>query len=100
MLKVEETLAKSVATNTAKTTIENAKKKKNYFMSEIKGLENAFPIRLIYLDTKEEVHFRSVAHAKRTLRMDELTIKNSLNPIKKKRFEKDGRTFIFRPLKP
>ena len=34
-------------------------------MSKIRGHENAQPVRLIFIDTKEEIEFKSVAYAKR-----------------------------------
>jgi hypothetical protein len=68
---------------------------KNY-MSKIKGHENAMPIRLIFIDTKEEIEFKSVAYAKRVTGVNEYQIKESLNPVKKKRFEYQNRQIAFR----
>lgn len=65
-----------------------------------KGHENAFAVRMIYLDTKEEKVFKSVAYASRTIHSTEHSIKQSLNPVNKKRFEYNGRTIIFRTIKP
>lgn len=65
-----------------------------------KGHENAQPIRLIYIDSKEEVHFKSIAYASRTTKINEYSIKDSLNPIKKKRFEYKDRIVVFRTIKP
>lgn len=65
-----------------------------------KGHENALPIRLIYIDTKEEQTFKSIAYASRVTRINEYTIKDSLNPIKKKRFEYNNRIVVFRTIKP
>ena len=47
-------------------------------MSKIKGHENAMPIRLIFIDTKEEIEFKSVAYAKRVTGVNEYQIKESL----------------------
>ena len=66
------------------------------FMSKIKGHENAQPIRLIFIDTKEEIEFKSIAYAKRITGVNEYQIKESLNPIKKKRFEYQNRQIAFR----
>ena len=62
----------------------------------MRGHENAMPIRMIYLDTKEEIEFRSIAYARRITGVNEYQIKESLNPIKKKRFEYEKRQIVFR----
>lgn len=62
----------------------------------MRGHENAQPIRMIYLDTKEEIEFRSIAYARRITGVNEYQIKESLNPIKKKRFEYEKRQIVFR----
>jgi len=58
--------------------------------------ENSQPVRLIFLDTKEEIEFKSVAYAKRITGVNEYQIKESLNPTKKKRFEYQNREITFR----
>jgi hypothetical protein len=68
-------------------------------MMEIQGLENRIPVRKIYLDTKQEVNYRSICDASRRTGVSHETIKNSLNPIKRKRFVEEDREFIFRILK-
>jgi hypothetical protein len=65
-------------------------------MSKIKGHENAQEVKLIFIDTKEEIEFKSVAYAKRVTGVNEYQIKESLNPIKKKRFEYQNREITFR----
>lgn len=65
-------------------------------MNKIRGHENAQQIRLIFIDTKEEIEFKSVAYAKRVTGVNEYQIKESLNPIKKKRFEYQNRQIAFR----
>ena len=45
-------------------------------MSKIRGHENAMPVRLIFLDTKEEIEFKSVAYAKRITGVNEYQIKD------------------------
>jgi hypothetical protein len=65
-------------------------------MSKIRGHENAQEVRLIFIDTKEEIEFKSVAYAKRVTGVNEYQIKESLNPIKKKRFEYQNREITFR----
>lgn len=62
----------------------------------MKGHENAQPIKLIFIDTKEEIEFKSVAYAKRITGVNEYQIKESLSPIKKKRFEYQNREITFR----
>lgn len=63
------------------------------------GVENAYPVRLIFLDTFDEVHFKSIAYANRITGINEYQIKNGLNPINKKKFQYQGRKCCFRPLK-
>ena len=65
-------------------------------MSKIRGHENAQPVRMIYIDTKEEVEFKSVAYAKRITGVNEYQIKESLSPLKKKRFDYQDRKITFR----
>ena len=65
-------------------------------MSKIKGHENAMPVRLIFIDTKEEIEFKSIAYAKRITGVNEYQIKEGLNPIKKKRFAYQNREIAFR----
>jgi len=65
-------------------------------MSKIRGHENAQPVRLIFIDTKEEIEFKSIAYAKRITGVNEYQIKESLNPIKKKRFKYQNREITFR----
>jgi len=65
-------------------------------MSKIRGHENAQPVRMIYIDTKEEVEFKSVAYARRVTGVNEYQIKESLSPLKKKRFDYQDRKITFR----
>jgi len=65
-------------------------------MSKIRGHENAQEVELIFIDTKEEIEFKSVAYAKRVTGVNEYQIKESLNPIKKKRFKYQNREITFR----
>jgi len=65
-------------------------------MSKIRGHENAQEVKLIFIDTKEEIEFKSVAYAKRVTGVNEYQIKESLNPVKKKRFEYQNRQIAFR----
>ena len=58
--------------------------------------ENAQPVRLIFLYTKEEIEFKSVAYATRITGVNEYQIKESLSPIKKKRFDYQDRKITFR----
>ena len=62
----------------------------------MKRHENAMPVRLIFLDTKEEIEFKSIAYAKRITGVNEYQIKESFSPIKKKRFEYQNREITFR----
>ena len=63
------------------------------------GAENAFPVRMIYLDNKQETIFKSVAYAHRVTGVNEYQIKQSLNPVNKKRFTHKDRIIIFRTIK-
>jgi hypothetical protein len=68
-------------------------------MMEIAGLENNVPVRMIYIDDKTEVLFKSLAHAARNTRITQDSIKKSLNPTLKRRFKHNDRDVIFRIVK-
>jgi hypothetical protein len=68
-------------------------------MMEIAGLENNVPVRMIYIDDKSEVLFKSLAHAARNTRITQDAIKKSLNPLLKRRFKHNERDVIFRIVK-
>jgi len=57
------------------------------------------PVRMIYLDTKQEIIFKSISYAKRITGVNEYQIKQSLNPVNKKRFTHKDRIIIFRTIK-
>jgi hypothetical protein len=63
------------------------------------GAENSQPVRMIYLDTKQEIIFKSISYAKRITGVNEYQIKQSLNPVNKKRFTYQDRIIIFRTIK-
>jgi hypothetical protein len=63
------------------------------------GAENAQQVRMIYLDTKQEIIFKSISYAKRITGVNEYQIKQSLNPVNKKRFTHKDRIIIFRTIK-
>ncbi|MEY4334771.1 MAG: hypothetical protein RLZZ196_3521 [Bacteroidota bacterium] len=65
----------------------------------MKGHENAQPVKMIFLDTKEETIFKSVAYAKRITGIVEYQIKQSMNPLNKKRFTYQNRLITFRIVK-
>ena len=67
--------------------------------SEIKGLENSRPIKMIDIETKETKVFKSIAYAKRVTGLREYAIRAGLNPVQKKRFEVNGRMVCFRIVK-
>jgi len=62
----------------------------------MKRHENAMPVRMIFLDTKEKIEFKSIAYATRITGVNEYQIKESLSPIKKKRFDYQDRKITFR----
>lgn len=63
---------------------------------EIAGLENSVPVRMIYVDDKSEVLFKSLAHAARNTNITQDAIKKSLSPLLKRRFKHNDRDVIFR----
>lgn len=63
------------------------------------GTENAIKIKMIDIESKEETIFRSIAYAVRITKVPEYAIRTGLSPLKKKRFEVDGRTVVFRIVK-
>ena len=63
------------------------------------GTENAQPIKMIDVETKQVTKFRSIAYASRITKIGEYSIKAGLNPINKRRFEVDGRLVAFRIIK-
>ena len=68
-------------------------------MMMIAGLMNSVPVRMIYVDDKSEVLFKSLAHAARNTRITQDAIKKSLNPLLKRRFKHNDRDVIFRIVK-
>jgi hypothetical protein len=64
------------------------------------GQFNSQPVRMIYLDNKEETIFKSISYAKRITGINEYQIKQSLNPVNKKRFNHNDRIVVFRTIKP
>ena len=66
----------------------------------MKGHENAQQVKMIYLDTKEETIFKSISYAHRVTGINEYQIKQSLNPVNKKRFTHKNRIVVFRTIKP
>lgn len=66
----------------------------------VSGAENARPIKMIDIETKEVTIFKSIAYAVRTTNVPEYSIRQGLSPLKRKRFEVDGRTVVFRIHKP
>jgi len=64
------------------------------------GQFNSQPVRMIYLDNKEETIFKSISYAHRVTGVNEYQIKQSLNPVNKKRFTYQDRIVVFRTIKP
>ncbi len=63
---------------------------------EPRGFENSIKVRMIYLDTKEEEQFISIAAANRKTNINAQAIRESLNPLQKKRFTYQNRLVVFR----
>lgn len=61
-----------------------------------RGFENSIKVRMIFLDTKEEESFISIAAANRKTNIKASTIRESLNPVAKKRFTYNDRQVVFR----
>lgn len=64
--------------------------------NEIKGLENSMPIRMVYIDTMEEVIFKSAALASRKTKVSAQVIRESLSPVARKKFIVNNRKVVFR----
>ena len=64
--------------------------------NEIKGLENSIPVKMVYTDTREEVLFKSAAAASRKTKVSAQVIRESLNPMARKKFIVDNRRVVFR----
>jgi hypothetical protein len=60
------------------------------------GIDNNIEVRLIYIDTKEEIEFRSIAKAIRVLGTDYKAIMTAMNPINKKRYKHNDRLCVVR----
>jgi len=54
---------------------------------EIRGMENNIPIRMVFVDTKEEIHFKSIASASRKAKVPPQVIREALNPLARKKFK-------------
>jgi hypothetical protein len=53
---------------------------------ELKGLENNIPVRMVYIDTREEIYFDSVSKADRKYKINAQAIRDGLNPLARKKF--------------
>jgi hypothetical protein len=63
---------------------------------EPNGFENNIPIRIIFTDDKSEILFQSIAAASRKTGINPKSIRDSLNPIAKKKFSYENRAIVFR----
>jgi hypothetical protein len=50
-------------------------------------MENNIPVRMVFIDNKEEIHFKSIAAASRKSKVTAQSIRESLNPIARKKFK-------------
>ena len=66
----------------------------------VSGAENARPIKMIDIETKEVTIFKSIAYAVRSTKVPEYSLRQGLSPLAKKRFEVNGRKVCFRVHKP
>lgn len=65
----------------------------------LNGVDNNMQIRMVYVDTKEEVIYKSISYASRITGVSAGRIVNALSPIKKKRFKYNDRDVVFRSVK-
>jgi hypothetical protein len=61
--------------------------------------DNSREIRMIFIDTKEEIVLPSITSAMKTVKVSYEVMMNSLNPINKRRFEYNNRLVAFRFVK-
>jgi len=66
---------------------------------QVKGLENAIKLRMIYIDTQETIIIQSISKASRMLNIHHDAVRKAMNPLNKKRFEYNGRTVVVRSIK-
>ena len=66
----------------------------------VSGAENARPIKMIDIETKQVTIFKSIAYAVRSTKVPEYSIRQGLSPLAKKRFDVNGRKVCFRVHKP
>lgn len=59
-------------------------------------IHNQLEIRMVYVDTREEEVFKSMAYASRVTKISARLIKNGLNPIDKIRYKYKDRDVVFR----
>lgn len=62
----------------------------------VSGAENARPIKMIDIETKQVTIFKSIAYAVRSTKVPEYSIRQGLSPLAKKRFTVNGRLVCFR----
>ena len=62
----------------------------------VSGAENARPIKMIDIETKEVTIYKSIAYAVRVTGVPEYSIRTGLSPLAKKRFDVNGRKVCFR----
>jgi hypothetical protein len=62
-------------------------------------MDNSIPVKIIYLDNKQEVHIKSICLASRMLGVASAVVNRALNPMRKKRFNYKGRLVSVRILK-
>lgn len=65
----------------------------------IDGIENAQKVKMIYLLDKSEIVLKSVAYASRITGISESSIRYGLNPLKKRKYEYEGKQIVFRIVK-
>jgi hypothetical protein len=63
---------------------------------ELQVEEDRMPVKMIFIDNKEIIEFKSLVDASRRTGIKGEVIKRGLSPLRKKRYNKDGRDFVFR----
>lgn len=62
----------------------------------IDGIENSIAVRLVWVDTKEVLYFKSIASASRYANKPAKSIREGLDPMKRMKFDIGGRLAVFR----
>jgi len=62
-------------------------------------MDNSIPVKMIFIDNKQEVFIKSICLASRMLGVASSVVNRALNPMRKKRFNYQGRLVSVRIIK-